>query len=182
MICSTTCFELRVSNVPGVAETSATCGTRSRNSAKLSGRLSSAEGSRKPKSTSDDLRERSPSSMPPICGIVWCDSSIDDEEVAREVVEQGERRGALRAPVEDPRVVLDAVAVAELAHHLHVVLGALAQAMGLEHLARALELLEAPAELGADLLDRALDRRPRRHVVRRRVDDELVASCRRPRP
>jgi hypothetical protein len=52
MICSMTFFELRVSNVPGVAETSATCGTRSRNSAKLSGRLSSAEGSRKPKSTS----------------------------------------------------------------------------------------------------------------------------------
>ena len=100
----------------------------------------------------------------------------DHEEVAREVVEQGERRGALGASVEDPRVVLDAIAVAELAHHLHVVLGALAQPMGLEHLAGALELLEAPGELGADLLDRALDGRPRRHVVRRRVDHELIGQ------
>ena len=46
-----------------------------RNSSKRSGRLSSADGSRKPKSTSVCLRERSPSYMPPICGTVWCDSS-----------------------------------------------------------------------------------------------------------
>ena len=98
----------------------------------------------------------------------------DDQEVAGEVVEQRERRGALCAAVEDPRVVLDAVAVAELAHHLHVVLGALAQAVGLEHLARRLELGESLAQLAGDLLDRTLDRRRRRHVVRRRVDDELV--------
>ena len=46
-----------------------------RNSANVCGRLSIALGSRKPYSTSVDLRDRSPSYMPPICGTVWCDSS-----------------------------------------------------------------------------------------------------------
>ena len=73
--CSATRVEWRSSQAPGVAETKTSCGTLARNSSKRSGRLSSAEGSRKPKSTSVCLRERSPSYMPPICGIVWCDSS-----------------------------------------------------------------------------------------------------------
>ena len=47
-----------------------------RNSSNVCGRLSIALGSRKPKSTSVDLRERSPSYMPPICGTVWWDSSM----------------------------------------------------------------------------------------------------------
>ena len=76
MICSTTRVEFCSSNVPGVAETSTTCGTRCTNSSKRSGRLSSADGSRKPCSTSCSLRLRSPSYMPPICGTVLCDSSM----------------------------------------------------------------------------------------------------------
>ena len=43
------------------------------------------------------------------------------EEVVGEVVEQGERRLAVFAAVDVHRVVLDAVAVSELAHHLEVV-------------------------------------------------------------
>ena len=74
-ICSTTCFECSRSYGPGVADTNTICGTRWRNSSKRSGRLSIADGSRKPKSTSVCLRERSPSYIPPICGTVWCDSS-----------------------------------------------------------------------------------------------------------
>src|SRR5437588_838627 len=45
------------------------------NSSKFSGLLSSALGSRKPYSTSTVLRDLSPSYMPPICGMVACDSS-----------------------------------------------------------------------------------------------------------
>src|SRR5206468_1999564 len=60
---------------PGVADTNTSCGTLARNSSKRSGRLSSADGRRKPKSTRVCLRERSPSYIPPICGTVWCDSS-----------------------------------------------------------------------------------------------------------
>ena len=73
--CSAIRVEWRSSNGPGVAETKTSCCTLSRNSSKRSGRLSSADGSRKPKSTSVCLRERSPSYMPPICGIVWWLSS-----------------------------------------------------------------------------------------------------------
>ena len=49
---------------------------RASNSSKVSGRLSSAEGRRKPKSTSVCLRERSPWYMPRTCGMVWWLSSI----------------------------------------------------------------------------------------------------------
>ncbi len=73
--CSAITVEFRPSNGPGVAETKTSCGTLRRNSSKRSGRLSSAEGSRKPKSTRVCLRERSPSDMPPSWGTVWCDSS-----------------------------------------------------------------------------------------------------------
>src|SRR3712207_6927046 len=49
--------------------------------------------------------------------------------------------------VEDARVVLDAVAEAHLAQHLHVVLRALPQAVRLEQLALLLELGAALVEL-----------------------------------
>ena len=62
------------------------------------------------------------------------------DEVAREVVDQAVGALAGLAAVEDPRVVLDPRAEADLAQHLHVVLGALAQAVGLEQLALGLEL------------------------------------------
>ena len=78
------------------------------------------------------------------------------------------------ATVDGARVVLDAVAVAELLHHLEVVLGAHAQALGLEQLALLLELGQPLLELGLD----ADDGRPHAllagHVVGGREDDELV--------
>ena len=50
------------------------------NSGKFSGRLSSALGRRKPYSTRTVLRDLSPSYIPPICGIVACDSSITSKK------------------------------------------------------------------------------------------------------
>ncbi len=64
-----------ISNSAGVALTYAIWFVISMNSLKFSGRLSSALGSRKPYSTSTVFRDRSPSYIPPICGIVACDSS-----------------------------------------------------------------------------------------------------------
>ena len=69
------------------------------------------------------------------------------DEVVGEVVQQAVRPVAGVAPVEDPRVVLDPRAEAQLTEHLHVVLRALAQAMGLEQLALALEPGAALVEL-----------------------------------
>ena len=80
------------------------------------------------------------------------------DEVLGEEVEQAVGPLARPAAVEEARVVLDAVAIAELAQHLHVELRALAQAVRLEQLALLLELLAAHLELVADLADRGLDR------------------------
>ncbi len=98
----------------------------------------------------------------------------EDDEVVREVVEQRERVRAGRAAFEDPRVVLDPGAEAELLHHLEVVLGALAQPVRLQHLVLGLQLLDALVELVADLVDRALDGRLRRHVLGRGPDGDVV--------
>ncbi len=65
----------------------------------------------------------------------------EDDHVLGEVVEERERVRPRRTALEDPRVVLDPVAEAELLHHLEVVLGALPEPVRLEHLALELELL-----------------------------------------
>ena len=60
---------------PGVALTRSAFGTRAQNSSKLSGRLSSALGSRYPPLTKPSFRERSPPCMARSCGSITCDSS-----------------------------------------------------------------------------------------------------------
>ena len=74
----------------------------------------------------------------------------DDEEVVGEEVEEGVRRLARTPAVDGRRVVLDAVAVADLLHHLEVVLGAHPEALGLEELALLLELGQLLLQLGLD--------------------------------
>ena len=74
-----------------------------------------------------------------------------DQEVLGEVVEQRERRLAEVAAVDVHRVVLDAVAVADLADHLEVVLGAHPQPLRLEQLAFLLEPRQPLLQLGLDL-------------------------------
>ena len=72
-----------------------------------------------------------------------------------------------------PRVVLDARAGADLAHHLDVVGRAHPQPLRLEQLAGPLKLAEPLGQLGLDLTDRALHLLRSRHVVRRGADVEL---------
>ena len=73
------------------------------------------------------------------------------------------------------RVVLDAGAVAELAHHLEVERRALAEPRGLERPALGLELADADLHLGLDVDDGFLELVGRRHVVGGRVDVGLLA-------
>ena len=63
----------------------------------------------------------------------------DDQRIARQVVEQRRRRLARRAAGQVPRIVLDAVAVADLTHHLQIEHRALVQPLRLEQLAFALQ-------------------------------------------
>ena len=98
----------------------------------------------------------------------------DQEGVVGQVVEQRRRRFAGRAPGQVPRVVLDAVAVADLAHHLEVEHRALVQPLRLEQLAFRLELPAALRELGLDRLDRQARAVARGHEVRLREHRHLV--------
>mmetsp|Transcript_24159 Transcript_24159/g.74483 ORF Transcript_24159/g.74483 Transcript_24159/m.74483 type:complete len:235 (-) Transcript_24159:1087-1791(-) len=63
------------SSLPGVADTKTASSTRCQNSPLVRGRLSRADGRRKPYSTSVCLRARSPAYMAPNWPIVRCDSS-----------------------------------------------------------------------------------------------------------
>ena len=98
----------------------------------------------------------------------------DQQEVVREVVDQRRGGGARPAPVDVARVVLDARAEPDLAHHLDVVAGAHAQPLGLEQLALVLQLGEALLQLLLDGLDRALHALRPRDVVRRREDAHVL--------
>ena len=94
-----------------------------------------------------------------------------EEEVVREVVEQRERRFAVVTPVDVHRVVLDPVAVADLADHLEVVLGPHPKALCLEQLALLLELLEAHLEFVLDLAHGDCEPLVAGDVMRGREDD-----------
>ncbi len=98
----------------------------------------------------------------------------DEQEVLGEVVDQRVRGGALGAAVDVPRVVLDARARPDLAHHLDVVGGAHAQALRLEQLALLLELVQPVAELVLDAGDRPLHPLRAGDVVGGREDVHLL--------
>ena len=78
----------------------------------------------------------------------------DHQEVFGEVVDQGRRSGAWTAPVDVPRVVLDARTEPDLAHHLDVVVGPHPQPLRLEQFALPLEFCQAFLQLFLDRRDR----------------------------
>ena len=91
---------------------------------------------------------------------------VDDEQpVRREVVEQRPRPAARLAARQVARVVLDAGAVAELAHHLEVERRALAEPGALEGSTLGLETGDPLLHLGLDVDDRFLELVLRRDVV-----------------
>ena len=157
--------------------------TRSSNSSKLSGRLSSADGRRKPYSTSVFLRARSPRYIPRTCGTVWWLSSTMISASFGQVVEQRRRRLArLRGPrggasssrcrgSSRPRA----------ASRGRTSCAARAAAPRAACPRRSSSALRS-MQLGLDRLDRVVQARPRRDVVAGRVDRDLRergrASCR----
>src|SRR5213075_679123 len=78
----------------------------------------------------------------------------DGQERAREVIEQALRPLARLAPREMARVVLHSRAVANRAQELEVVLGARANALGLEELAFRLEVRRLLRQLLLDAAER----------------------------
>ena len=69
----------------------------------------------------------------------------DKQEIVGEIVEQAEGTRAGLSAVKVAAIVLDAAAVAELLHHLDVVVDALFEAFGLEVLAYLVQVV-APLE------------------------------------
>ena len=98
----------------------------------------------------------------------------DQQEILREIVQQRRGRRSGPAPVDVPRVVLDAGAKPDLAHHLDVIVGPHPQALGLQQLALTLELGEPLGQLFLDGGNRV--RHPLRagHVVGGREDAQRV--------
>ena len=106
----------------------------------------------------------------------------EHERVVGQVLEQRRRRLAGLAARQIARVVLDAGAGAGRLHHLHVEDGALLEPLRLQQLAGGVQLVEPLLQLVLDRLDRLLQRRLGRHVVRVGVDldqRQLVGLLRR---
>ena len=96
---------------------------------------------------SSSLRERSPSYWPWSCGTVTWLSSMTTRKSSGKKSSSVFGASPRATAVDRGRVVLDPVAVADLLHHLEVVLGAHAEALGLEQLALLLELGQPLLEL-----------------------------------
>ena len=96
----------------------------------------------------------------------------EHQRVGRQVVDERGRRLAGIAARQVARVVLDALAVADLGHHLEVEARALLDALRLDQLHLADEELLLLVQLDLDLLDRGQHLLPSRHVVRRREHRE----------
>ena len=86
-------------------------------------------------------------------------------EIIREVVDQRHGRGPHRPSGDDPAVVFDAVAVPQLPHHLNVVGGPLANALGLHQLAVLREPALPVVQLPLDFPQSPLHFLPADHVM-----------------
>ena len=105
---------------------------------------------------------------------------VDNEErILGQVIEQRRRRLARRAPRQVSSVILDTVAVPDLANHLEVEHRSLMEALRLEELAFRLERRSVPPELGFDRLDGFLGPIARGDEMRLRIDGNLVVAAQR---
>ena len=75
---------------------------------------------------------------------VWCDSSMNSKIILRHVIEQGGRRFAGQAAAQMPRIIFDAVAIADGAHHFDVEHGALHDALRFDKFSLLLQLFLPP--------------------------------------
>jgi hypothetical protein len=92
--------------------------------------------------------------------------------IVRQVVEQRGRRFARQASGKMARIILDAVAVADLLHHFEIEHGALIEALRFDELALLFELRTPPVEL-VRMLSMALSFGfVAHHVVRLGIDGQ----------
>ena len=100
---------------------------------------------------------------------------IDEQQkILGEVIQQRAGLAAGRAARHDARIILDALAHADLAEHLDVVARALLDALRLKQLSVFLKITDAVLHFRLDLPQRALHFLARHDVVRGRVDRDVL--------
>ncbi|MPN46313.1 hypothetical protein SDC9_193899 [bioreactor metagenome] len=77
----------------------------------------------------------------------------DQQEILREIVDQRKRRLSGFAPVKIARIVFDAVAIADFAHHLDVILRALLNSLRLDQAIHAFKLVPPRFSIAPDGVD-----------------------------
>ena len=100
----------------------------------------------------------------------------EHDRIVRQVIEQRGRRFAGQPSGKMPRIILDAVAVADLFHHFEIEHGALVQPLRLDQLALRFELRTPRFELGLDRLDGRFFGQLRHHVVRLGIDRQPLVG------
>ena len=98
----------------------------------------------------------------------------EEQKVVGEEVQQRHRRRSHRPVGDDPGVVLDAGAVAQLRHHLHIVFRPLADALGLHELLLFREVGHPFLQLFADLPDGPVHLVLGGNIVAGGVDGDMV--------
>ena len=96
----------------------------------------------------------------------------EHQRIGRQVIDERGRRLAGPRARQVPRVVLDALAEAQLLQHLQIEERTLLQALRLDQLALGMEERQPVLQLGLDGVECAHDGGTRRDVVRGRIDDE----------
>ncbi len=100
----------------------------------------------------------------------------DHHEIIGEVVEQAIGRFASSAAGQMAGVVFDAVAIAKLAQHLHVIAGALLNSLRFEQLSFGIELRQLLLQFGLDVFYGLFQSRRRSDEVFGRIDDGAVEA------
>ena len=96
---------------------------------------------------------------------------IDEQErVFWQVVHQRRRRLPRRAPGEISRIVFDAAAVTQLAHHFQIILRALLKALRFKQFVTRAQVLKAQLQFAADVAEDFADGLRRRHIVTLWID------------
>ena len=98
----------------------------------------------------------------------------EQHKVLGEVVDQRKGRAARLPAGEHPGVVLNALAEANLLEHLHVVAGALLNALGLDELSLAFKVVHPLLHLPLDIPDGLVHLLLGHDVVRGRVDGNVL--------
>ena len=102
----------------------------------------------------------------------------EDQRFVGQIFEQRRRRLAGFAARQPARIILDAGAGARRLDHLQIEQRALFQPLRFQQFAVRAEPVEPLTHLFFDALDRLRQRRPRRHIMRIRIDLDLLEARR----